>query len=120
VLYSSASVAGARSDPRELSVSVPTLLGGGMGILGVDVFIRPGVRYANRLGRLFPVDSMLTLGRLGDAPAYRIYQKYMTRGGWDALTVSCGAGSAGGGNAKLDFLRRGARASSGSRCSGTF
>ena len=45
-----------------------------MGVLGVDNFIRLGVRYANRLGRLL-CDSMLTLGRLGDAPVYGIYQK---------------------------------------------
>jgi hypothetical protein len=58
------------------SVSVPTFLGGGMGILGVDGFIRLGVRYANRLGRLLyiPFGSTLTLEHLGDAalPAYRI------------------------------------------------
>lgn len=90
-----------------------------MGILGVDNFIRLGVRYANRLGRLL-CDSMLTLGRLGDAPVYGIHQKLNYAWGWDAPTVSCGAGKAGGGNAKLDFRRRGARISSGSRCSGTF
>ena len=59
------------------SVSAPTFLDGGMDILGVDVFIRLGVRYANMLGRLLyiPLGSTLALGRLGDTdlPVYRIY-----------------------------------------------
>lgn len=85
-------------------------------ILGGVGFIRLGVRYANRLGRLLCIfESMATLWRLGDGgrPPYRICQKLMTRGEWDALTLTCGVGNAGGGNAKLDLLRRRADGASG-------
>jgi hypothetical protein len=43
----------------------------------------------------------------------------MTRGVCDALTVTRGTDNAGGGNAKLDLLRRDAGASSSSGCSCT-
>ena len=59
-----------------------------MGILGVAVFIRLGVRYANRLGRLL-FSSVLNLGRLGGValPTYRVYQKMH-----DAWGVGCAYG----------------------------